>query len=282
MRTQKAGECIEGDGAGRDRGGGLDGHGVGLGRGRHADRPVAGGHRGRQVPGVVLPQHRAARRRRDADHGARHRHAQSDAIAAVSISYLVELGNGDKFLFDMGLGSMVNLFSLRPDFSKLDKVFVSHLHIDHVGDFMGCTSAVGCPAATRRSTSTARPAPDAGAGHQSVRRGMQKGYAWDLQTRTGRLPDKGAQDRGARVRLQAGERGRLRGERRHHPLLAGDPQPGRLGQLQPRVERPEVRVRRGYLPQQVVHRVRQVDADVASHEAFLPPKELCRSTSAGA
>ena len=30
--------------------------------------------------------------------------------AAVSISYLVELGNGDKFLFDMGLGSMGNLF----------------------------------------------------------------------------------------------------------------------------------------------------------------------------
>ena len=57
--------------------------------------------------------------------------------AAVSIAYLVELGNGDKFLFDMGMGSMGNLFSLRPDFSKLDKVFASHLHIDHVGDFMG-------------------------------------------------------------------------------------------------------------------------------------------------
>jgi len=40
--------------------------------------------------------------------------------AAVSISYLVELGNGDKFLFDIGAGSLGNLFSLRPDFSKLD------------------------------------------------------------------------------------------------------------------------------------------------------------------
>jgi len=56
---------------------------------------------------------------------------------AVSISYLVELGNGDKFLFDLGSGAMGNLFSLRPDFSKLDKVFASHLHVDHVGDFMG-------------------------------------------------------------------------------------------------------------------------------------------------
>ncbi len=57
--------------------------------------------------------------------------------AAVSISYLVELGNGDKFLFDVGAGSLANLFSLRPDFAKLDKVFASHLHVDHVGDFMG-------------------------------------------------------------------------------------------------------------------------------------------------
>jgi hypothetical protein len=56
--------------------------------------------------------------------------------AAVSISYLVELGNGDKFLFDVGSGMLANLFSLRPDFSKIDKVFASHLHVDHVGDFM--------------------------------------------------------------------------------------------------------------------------------------------------
>ena len=57
--------------------------------------------------------------------------------AAVSISFLVELGNGDKFIFDCGSGMMANLFSLRPDFSKIDKVFFSHLHVDHVGDFMG-------------------------------------------------------------------------------------------------------------------------------------------------
>jgi ribonuclease Z len=56
--------------------------------------------------------------------------------AAVSISYLVELGNGDKFLFDAGSGMLANLFSLRPDFSKIDKFFASHLHVDHVGDFM--------------------------------------------------------------------------------------------------------------------------------------------------
>ena len=65
--------------------------------------------------------------------------------AAAAISFLVELGNGDKFLFDVGSGSAANLFALRPDFTKLDKVFASHLHVDHVGDFMGFHIAGCCP-----------------------------------------------------------------------------------------------------------------------------------------
>ena len=48
--------------------------------------------------------------------------------AQKSTSWLVELGNGDAFLFDIGTGSMETVFGLRPDFSKLDKVFLSHLH----------------------------------------------------------------------------------------------------------------------------------------------------------
>jgi ribonuclease Z len=47
---------------------------------------------------------------------------------------MVELGNGDVFLFDIGAGSMENIYGLRPDFSKIDKIFLSHLHADHFGD----------------------------------------------------------------------------------------------------------------------------------------------------
>ena len=113
--------------------------------------------------------------------------------AAVSISYLVELGNGDKFLFDMGMGSMGNLFSLRPDFSKLDKVFASHLHIDHVGDFMGLhiggwLSGRYTPIHIYGPTGST---PELGT--KAFIEGMKKGYAWDLATRSGALPDKGAQ-----------------------------------------------------------------------------------------
>ena len=40
---------------------------------------------------------------------------------------LVELGNGDSFLFDIGTGSTERLSGLEADYSKLDKVFISHL-----------------------------------------------------------------------------------------------------------------------------------------------------------
>jgi ribonuclease Z len=48
--------------------------------------------------------------------------------------WLLELGNGDKFLFDIGTGSGANIGSLNIPYDYLDKVFVSHLHSDHVGD----------------------------------------------------------------------------------------------------------------------------------------------------
>ena len=48
--------------------------------------------------------------------------------------FLIETGNGDKFLFDIGTGSMANIASLMIPYQYLDKVFLSHLHTDHFGD----------------------------------------------------------------------------------------------------------------------------------------------------
>jgi ribonuclease Z len=111
--------------------------------------------------------------------------------AAVSISYLVELGNGDKFLFDLGSGMLANLFSLRPDFSKLDKVFASHLHVDHVGDFMAFH--IGSWLSGRYTPlhfyGPSGATPELGS--KTFVEAMKKGYAWDIATRTGALPDAG-------------------------------------------------------------------------------------------
>jgi ribonuclease Z len=110
---------------------------------------------------------------------------------AVSISYFVELGNGDKFLFDIGSGAMNNLFSLRPDFSKIDKVFASHLHVDHVGDFMGLH--VGSWLSGRYTPlhiyGPSGATPELGTA--TFVKGMETAYAWDIATRSGALPDAG-------------------------------------------------------------------------------------------
>ena len=48
--------------------------------------------------------------------------------------FLVELGNGDKFFFDIGTGSMANVAAYMIPYDMLDKVFITHLHTDHWGD----------------------------------------------------------------------------------------------------------------------------------------------------
>jgi ribonuclease Z len=106
---------------------------------------------------------------------------------------LVELGNGDKFLFDIGLGAMGNLFSLRPDFSKIDKVFASHLHVDHVGDFMGLH--IGSWLSGRYTPihfyGPSGATPELGS--KTFIEGMKTAYQWDIATRSGALPDAGGQ-----------------------------------------------------------------------------------------
>ena len=53
----------------------------------------------------------------------------------MSPSWFVELGNGDKFFFDLGTGSISRFCALGISYNDANKVFLSHLHSDHVGDF---------------------------------------------------------------------------------------------------------------------------------------------------
>jgi len=48
--------------------------------------------------------------------------------------FLAEVGNGDKFLFDIGTGSMTNVAALMIPYDFLNKVFLTHVHTDHWGD----------------------------------------------------------------------------------------------------------------------------------------------------
>jgi ribonuclease Z len=56
-------------------------------------------------------------------------------LSQAAACFLVELGNGDKFIFDMGEGSFERLMALGIPLDHLNKVFLGHLHLDHAGDF---------------------------------------------------------------------------------------------------------------------------------------------------
>ncbi len=56
-------------------------------------------------------------------------------LKQAAACFIVELGNGEKFVFDMGEGSFERISALRIPLDQLDKVFLGHLHLDHAGDF---------------------------------------------------------------------------------------------------------------------------------------------------
>src|SRR5690242_21854243 len=57
----------------------------------------------------------------------------------ASGSLLIEVGNAEKdfFFFDLGSGSLANFTALMLPVEGTTKVFLSHLHADHIGDIPG-------------------------------------------------------------------------------------------------------------------------------------------------
>ena len=53
----------------------------------------------------------------------------------MNTSIFIELGNGDKFLVDMGEGSVANYVAQRFALSQINHIFITHLHVDHF-DFL--------------------------------------------------------------------------------------------------------------------------------------------------
>ena len=63
--------------------------------------------------------------------------------AQAASGYLVELGSGDNFIFDIGPGTSGNLYSMGVHPALLDKVFINHLHLDHCGGIFPLFDAMG-------------------------------------------------------------------------------------------------------------------------------------------
>ncbi len=111
----------------------------------------------------------------------------------VAASFLVELGNGDSFLFDLGTGATDRLASLEADYSKLDKVFASHLHTDHVGDIAALWIAgwLGGRYNPLHVYGPSGSSPELGTKVHIDH--IRAAWAWDVTSRAGILPNAGGE-----------------------------------------------------------------------------------------
>ena len=111
--------------------------------------------------------------------------------AQAASCWLVELGNGEKFIFDMGSMSSDNIVALGIPYDKLDKIFLSHLHTDHFGDLP--SFFVGSWLMNRQVPlhvyGPSSSKPEWGTAH--AMKHMQEMVRWDLDGRNGRLPPSG-------------------------------------------------------------------------------------------
>ncbi len=105
--------------------------------------------------------------------------------------FLVELGNGDKFLFDIGSGSHERIAAQKIPYDYLDKVFIGHLHVDHFGDlpsfWLGGT--VMNRLTPLRIWGPSGHAPEYGT--KVCMEMMKKMYVWDIGTRGGVIDARG-------------------------------------------------------------------------------------------
>ena len=107
--------------------------------------------------------------------------------------FLVELGNGDKFLFDIGSGSHERIAAQKIPYDYLDKVFIGHLHVDHYGDLP--TFWLGGTVMNRltplRVWGPSGSEPKYGTKYAMER--MKEMYIWDIGTRSGVIDFRGGQ-----------------------------------------------------------------------------------------
>jgi len=111
--------------------------------------------------------------------------------AQAAACFLVELGNGDKFIFDMGEGSVERLWALEIPLAYLDKIFIGHLHGDHFGDLgaMFVAGALGGRHGPLRIWGPSGQVPELGTAYAVQM--MENMFTWDVAGRIGQTDTRG-------------------------------------------------------------------------------------------
>jgi len=105
--------------------------------------------------------------------------------------FLVELGNGDKFIFDIGIGSAERISAMKIPYDYLDKLFIGHLHADHFGD-LGALWIGGVISNRLKPLRVWGPSghkPEFGTKYALER--MQEMFTWDFGSRLGNIDLRG-------------------------------------------------------------------------------------------
>ena len=112
-------------------------------------------------------------------------------MAQAAACFLVELGNGDKFIFDIGSGSVERLAALDIPWDWLSKVFIGHLHGDHFGDLGGLFvgGGVGGRHVPLKVWGPSGATPELGTAYAVEH--MEKMYTWDIAGRLGQTDIRG-------------------------------------------------------------------------------------------
>jgi ribonuclease Z len=115
-------------------------------------------------------------------------------IGQSSASILIEVGNAEKdmFFFDVGSGSLANFNALQLPVTSTTKVFLTHLHADHVGDLptlIWSTAKSG----RRDPVEVWGPASDNKKyGTKYFTDHLQEAFAWDTESMNGHPGQTGA------------------------------------------------------------------------------------------
>lgn len=113
-------------------------------------------------------------------------------LAQANPGWLIELGNGDIFIFDFGYGSFTRFAALNVDIARVTALVATSLHTHTVGD-------LGAYWMAHRTSRSPEPLHVLGPSGETADLGMQEfvgrqlgSYEWDRQARRGILSDESA------------------------------------------------------------------------------------------
>ena len=111
----------------------------------------------------------------------------------ANASWLIELGNEDKFVFDFGFGSQMNFTALEIPYGDINAYFATHLHTDHVGDFGQVWVGSWAGGRLKPLEVYGPSGPEPKYGFKYFCEKQLESYVWDRDTRGGGLPAVGAE-----------------------------------------------------------------------------------------